>query len=132
MGETLTLRGKMWWEGKLQFKTHVAQPYPPLLGVAYAELMQEALRLRAVAAGEGSPTPMASADHAVVPSLTLTQVAWLEVPEPAMSSGLGASPEVVNTDPVTNGMGAQKGLTPLEHLEWSKGVEIQPCTNQLE
>ena len=32
VGETLTLRGKMWWDGKLQFKTHIAQPYPPLLG----------------------------------------------------------------------------------------------------
>ena len=31
-GGTLVLRGRMWWEGKLQFLTHVAQPYPPALG----------------------------------------------------------------------------------------------------
>ena len=29
VGETITLRGRMWWEGRLQWKTHVAQTYIP-------------------------------------------------------------------------------------------------------
>ena len=67
----------MWWEGKLQFLTHVAQPYPPALGIQYGALMAEAVRLRAVAIESGVRVPMAAAELADVPSLSLQQAAWL-------------------------------------------------------
>ena len=76
-GDTIPLRGQMWWEGKLQFLTHVAQPYPPALGIHYGALMAEAVRLRAVAIESGVRVPMAVAELAGVPSLSLQQAAWL-------------------------------------------------------
>ena len=124
-GETIPLRGKMWWEGKLQFLTHIAQPYPPALGVHYGNLMAEALGLREAALGRGSPVPMACLDATDAPSLSLRQVAWLEpvptpAPDVAMSNETSDSgmPELVPM-----GLGAYKGLTPLQHVEWAKEVQ---------
>lgn len=121
LGETLRLRGKMWWDGKLQFCTHVAQPYPPVLGVAYAKRLKEALHLRATALEGGFPCPMAQQRHSVVPSLSLQQAAWM-TESPSGAWTYADQPAKVAMEEVPMGMGARKALTPLEHVEWSKSV----------
>ena len=48
-GETISLRGKVWWNGKLAFRTQVAEAYPPALASKYGELMAQALDQRSEA-----------------------------------------------------------------------------------
>ena len=86
----------MWWEGKLQFLTHVAQPYPPAPGIHCGALTAEAVRLRVVAIESGAPVPMAVAELADVPSLSLQQAAWLSPWEGGSEAvaGSGSSPPV--------------------------------------
>ena len=83
-------------EGKLQFLTRVAKPYPPALGIHYGALMAEAIRLREVAIESGAPVPMAVAELADVPSLSLRQAAWLSPGEGGSEAvaGSGSSPPV--------------------------------------
>ena len=121
VGDTLVLRGKMWWDGRLQFRTHVAQPYPPVLGVAYAKLIQEALHTRAAALEGGLPCPMALENEAATPSLSLQQAAWIS------DSSDGAWTQVAQLAPVCedlvpDGMRARRRLSPLEHVEWGNPV----------
>ena len=40
----MKLRGLVWLRGKLQFRTHLAQTYPPLLGLKFASLVRDSLR----------------------------------------------------------------------------------------
>ena len=127
VGDTLVLRGKMWWDGRLQFRTHVAQPYPPVLGVAYAKLIQEALHQRATALEGGLPCPMALENEGATPSLSLQQAAWISDSSEGAWTQV-AQPAPVCEDLVPYGMGARQGLRPLEHVEWSKVVSHPAAT----
>ena len=111
-GPTVALRGLMLWEGRLQFRTHVAQTYPPKLGEGYAQLMSEALALREKAACQDLPTPQASNEQAETICLPPLQAAWLD---PSKGVPVG--------EDVPNGLGAVKGLDPIEHVQWAEGVE---------
>ena len=42
VGKTVPLKGVMFWEGKLQFRAHVAQAHPPILAERYAVLVKQA------------------------------------------------------------------------------------------
>ena len=57
---TAQLRGRVWWNGELVFRTALASMYPPDFGVAYGRLMAEALTMRASALENGDVVPMAS------------------------------------------------------------------------
>ncbi len=60
-GQTAALCGKVFFEGSLVFRTSLAVPYPPALGVKCGELMAEALKLRSEALVHSLAVPNAGA-----------------------------------------------------------------------
>ena len=115
-GECIRLRGKIWWEGKLQFLTHLAQPYPPVFTVTYAGLIKEALEMREGALARHIAVPMADPEQKCSPCLSLRQAAWLGA-TPDLDDDVAAEAETVPM-----GLGAPCGLQPLEHVQWAESV----------
>ena len=120
-GPLVPLRGLMVWEGKLQFRTHVAQAYPPKLAEHYAVLVNQALDMRSEAMERGQPIPLAVKEAGDGLSPSLRHAARL-LPEPSVSV------ECVAEQLVPYGLVAVKGLVPLDHVQWAEGVE-HPSAN---
>ena len=61
VGPTAVLRGLTEFKGALVFRTKLAEAYPPALGKRYAQLLNEALKVRSQALRDGEPVPHAPA-----------------------------------------------------------------------
>ena len=149
----VVLRGMCWWEGQRVFRTHLAQPYPPDLGARFGSLTASAFKLRAEALSAGSEVPMASPEYdygiparLVAPFLSQgadeearanpselaggqcsisSQDRWL------VASETDDCPDA--DDPfVADGLGAPKGLSPIEHVAWACTVPHPSVSDVLE
>ena len=143
---TVRLRGTCWWDGREQFRTALASAYPPLLGVAYAEALAEALTLKAEATARGEPIPMMDLAHdAGCPLQTVTRygnvtlVARCATPVHALERGLEGGPDRASVRPLPNhnpfvpdGDGQPKGLAVMEQVEWMKAASHPLDFKQLE
>ena len=88
----IELRGLVTFQGVQNARTLLAQPYPPLLAVAFGDLLADACPHRALASSEGRPRPMdARAPTFGHPALGLT---W-EHPLLRASAGSGSGPSFV-------------------------------------
>ena len=106
------LRRLVTFQGVLNARTLRAQPYPPLLAVAFGDLLADACPHRALASSEGRPRPMdARAPTFGHPALGLT---W-EHPLLRASAGSGLVPSFV-----PRGNGAPKGLSQRAHFSWAR------------
>ena len=93
-------------EGEWQFRTKLAEPYPPTMALQYARLMVLALELRRIARRDGLPMPRAPREHdAYMKHLGFdgNVVPWCECP-----------------DPVTPWVRAPRGMSELEHVAWAR------------
>jgi hypothetical protein len=124
-GDTVALRGLMVWEGKLQFLTHMAQAYPPILGVQFSKCVAEALQARNEALQRGLPVPLAVPEEADNLCLSLRQASWFS--GLSMTSVNDTESLDVESVEVPGGLGARKGMAPLEHVAWAEGV-IHPSS----
>ena len=111
---TIPLAGKVLWKGEWQFRTKLAEPYPPTMAQAYADLMVKALDWRKLALARGLPMPRASREHdAYMKHLGYddgNMVPWFECPDQC-------SPLV------PSGAGVPKGLTEVEHVAWARSQD---------
>ena len=99
----IELRGWVTCQGVKIARTPFAQPYPPLLAVAFGDLLADALQHRALASSEGRPRPMAAPEQTFGhPVYGLT---W-EHPLLRASAGSGSVPSFV-----PRGNGAPMGLS---------------------
>ena len=64
-GPTIVLRGQVQYAGQWQFKTHLAQPYPALLGLEYGKLNEEAVMQRQQELADGQVVSFADKSHDV-------------------------------------------------------------------
>ena len=109
-GPKVKLRGLVMFQGRLTFRTHLAQTYPPLLGVKFAALVQQTV-LWAQLGGDWRdvsetiraksyqfPKAILQADAEIVANCSMD---WKFVP---------------------HGMGAERGLSPLEHVAFTMEV----------
>ena len=122
VGETVHLRGLVWFEGQWTFRTHLAEAYPPALGIQYGQLMATALRMRAQALEAKSPVPHASREQGEGESGQLPfrlRESLRCLMEDEEEPGLTESMEEL----VPNGMGAPVGLEPLDHVQWALTVD---------
>ena len=112
-GRCIPLRGLAIWEGQLQFRTQIAEPYPPAFGVRFGELMLEAILLRKAALQASLPVPFAGGSEGfrLGPSIRQAVMEYHEFENDDEAHEL-----------VVNGLGAIKGLGHLEHVEWTKGL----------
>ena len=101
--------------GKLQVRAHVAQAFPPKLAEHYAVLVNQALNMRSDAMERGQPIPLAVKEAGDGLSPSLRHAARL-LPEPSVPV------ECVAEQLVPYGLGAVKGLVPLDHVQWAEGV----------
>jgi hypothetical protein len=111
-GETITLRGQIEWQGSIVFRTHLAQAYPPDLGLRYGALVAEALELRLQAKEKGELAPFAadvSASNGL--PLSMQHAKWLNDDSTGWS-GKGLVP---------HGLGSCMGVSPVDHVEWARG-----------
>ena len=123
-GETVTLRGQCWWQGRLVFRTHLAQDYPVALGRRYGQLMSEALANRESALQQGLAVPMASKDQDFgIPAKLLSMTSfWMHEGAdseacPDLDDDTCDDEEAVGLVP--HGLGAPLGLTEWEHVQWA-------------
>ena len=123
-GRCIPLRGKVWWNGAWEFRTKVAEAYPPALGARYGALLRQSLDLRNQALAAGNPVPFAAREGAFRLEGLLSQAEW------DLQEGLEDEGEQLE-DTVVNGLGAKKGLKPLEHVTWTQGV-THPANDPLE
>ena len=89
----------------------MAEAYPPAFGAKYGELDSRALDWRHQALLNGEPVPfdVQAEGHRM-------GKAW------AWEAEVGAPSFPDEAQHVPSGLGARQGLTPLEHVEWSKQV----------
>ena len=104
----------MLFDGSLVFWTSLAEPYPPALGIKYGELMAEALKLRSEALAHSLAVPNAGAHEG-----HCLEDPPQEAREAEMLEGSHEAPELV-----PNGLGAQMGLEPLQHMAWAGKVDL--------
>ena len=102
-GKTISLRGTVVWEGRTVFKTHLAQTYPPLLGVKFAECVAQSLDERA----------------ALGQAVNVQQ--GVDLPG-ALLEAERQQQELLQSSPVPHGLGALPGLSPLEHVAF--GLQV--------
>ena len=108
----IELRGLVTFQGVQNARTLLAQPYPPLLAVAFGDLLADACPHRALASSEGRPRPMAvRAPTFGHPAYGLT---W-ERPLLRASAGSGLVPSFV-----PRGDGVPMGLSQHVHFSWAR------------
>ena len=101
-GPLCTLRGQVHFEGKLVFKTHLAQTYPPLMCLRLAWLLREAW----------TSHPGAPQGTGAQLSTELVEVAAVTRRPPSLGPFL-----------VPFGLGAPVGLSPEMHVEFARQVK---------
>jgi hypothetical protein len=118
VGETVHLRGLVWFEGQWTFRTHLAEAYPPALGIQFGRLMATALQIRAQALEASLPVPHAfreqgEGESGQLPFRLSESLRCLM--EDEEEPGRNEPTEAL----VPNGMGAPVGLEPLDHVAWA-------------
>ncbi|CAE7673108.1 YRB2 [Symbiodinium necroappetens] len=106
-GRTVKLRGLAKYDGKLQFRTRLAQSYPPLLCIKFAGLVRETVvNMRERGDWDGWASGVDALSFQLPDCLRIAEAEvvvnccgdWMFVP---------------------HGLGAMKGLSPLEHVAFS-------------
>ena len=106
-GRTIKLRGLAKYDGKLQFRTRLAQSYPPLLCIKFAGLVRETVvNMRERGDWDGWASGVGALSFQLPDCLRIAEAEvvanccgdWMFVP---------------------HGLGAMKGLSPLEHVAFS-------------
>ena len=96
------------------FRTRLAQTYPPLLGVRFAELLDTALKVRARALQTSWPVPTAAAGDTCPLPLKLQAEERNMCPH-------------IEVQFVPWGAGAIEGLTPLQHVQFALTLPHPAC-----
>ena len=61
--QTIALQGKIWYNGKWQFRTKLSEPYPTEMAVDYVWLADKALDIRLHELENGRSTPHAQKEY---------------------------------------------------------------------
>ena len=157
-GECITLRGRAWWDGRWEFRTKLAEPYPPALGARYGHLMRQALeqRRQALTAGEEVPFARPEDGYRLGPLIEhrenqTFQEDASDKSEQSHESDSETANDIINIpdsdeepevpvvvpELVPYGLGAPKHLAPLQHVEWAKSVThpssvpLEPASEEL-
>ena len=119
------LRGQMFWNGQWVFRTKVAEPYPPLFGLALSLVVQLSIGARklALAHGDRLPSPdkkYDAATHRGMCQHVLTggpdETCWMDAAD-------------IKNSFVNNGGGAVKGFSVSEHVAWAQ-LQTHPMANK--
>ena len=130
---TVKLRGRLKFDGIDFFKTKLSQAYPVDMGLRMADLLVEALALKARAVEAGIPAPRAFHVHDVgLPSLHLSLICiqsstgeeHFDLRQLKQDEEEGPVP-----GKVPNGGGCAKGLNEIEHVEWAESVQHGSCVS---